>query len=888
MKRYKLVLLLSGFLLLPFRLVAEYSHDIVSVTPSSGQLQYELPLYEIETPDFKWPIALSYVSDGFLPYEYSSPVGYGWSLIAGGAISREIVGIADDLEIEDILLKGGGYLAYLRESAHLPTFLYGDRDIASDVYYFSFAGYSGSFIITDEEHIKILSGDPINVDISGIGLQPHRAQTSYSAPNTYSEIVISTGDGYKYYFGGGEKDLEFSNATNTPEAGTTISSWRLRKIEAPSGATLTFWNRSRLSATSLSQYDVHYQWYSDDYFNNTYLMNDQMMRSNSLDMYQETSCHMGYDVPKRTQTKYSVLDSITLSPADLTISFSYNWRTNQVYINQSTTQQMPFLSQVKARTRNRILQSWNLSYETISYSGRTYLFLSTLNNASAETYSYGYYGIENCSTMEIGEQPDCDVFGYSINYPKFGTLIRSTNALGATNYYTYELATYSQVGTLEQANECFSFITRPYDQQICHTVRLDSIRVQGNNKTYLTKKYRYQDIAGESSGYLLADYATYDNGMYNYYPFQKTKREASHILYSSVIEDVCDYTDNSRRRSIYCYPKTIHAFCLNGDTPYALGRITHIARLTPYLMLRNELQSPIKRQLFTIDGIKLKEFRYTYDFIDTETRELLLNNSCWQFTGNPKLLLFNKTQVEYSRENADSLVECFDFTYDNQYRIKKEVLSCGSDNRFVRYVYPDDIVSRDARIFRIDSCFLTLLLFVDMGVTRDPIEKYQGYESDGAEYVTSGHLYLPRLNIYRTLFFERKDRTITELQLMPMQPISNYTPIHSTSIKVLYNSNYDTISVKRYMSWNRLVYSKSKDELFPLEYTWSSDRMYPISKTQGDFTWSFSYLPFVGLRSETDPTGKTIYYQYDALGRLEDEYYMVDDIKQIINHYIYR
>ena len=63
--------------------------------------------------------------------------------------------------------------------------------------------------------------------------------------------------------------------------------------------------------------------------------------------------------------------------------------------------------------------------------------------------------------------------------------------------------------------------------------------------------------------------------------------------------------------------------------------------------------------------------------------------------------------------------------------------------------------------------------------------------------------------------------------------------------------------------------------------------MNPVTKTIGNQTWKYDYIPYVGIKSITDPRGNTIYYTYDADGRLVEEYKIVNGNKQIMNAYQY-
>ena len=73
----------------------------------TGIPSISIPIFEAKSGDLKVPITLSYHAGGIRFEEQASWVGLGWTLNAGGAISRNVKGIADE---KGILNPGNFYM----------------------------------------------------------------------------------------------------------------------------------------------------------------------------------------------------------------------------------------------------------------------------------------------------------------------------------------------------------------------------------------------------------------------------------------------------------------------------------------------------------------------------------------------------------------------------------------------------------------------------------------------------------------------------------------------------------------------------------------------------------------------------------------------------------
>jgi len=76
----------------------------------SGKMSLEVPIYHYKDNDFDIPIKLVYTAEGFKPTKRADLVGLDWTLVAGGCITREVYGAADDSKPADSSQEYGYYL----------------------------------------------------------------------------------------------------------------------------------------------------------------------------------------------------------------------------------------------------------------------------------------------------------------------------------------------------------------------------------------------------------------------------------------------------------------------------------------------------------------------------------------------------------------------------------------------------------------------------------------------------------------------------------------------------------------------------------------------------------------------------------------------------------
>lgn len=169
-----------------------FKFNTIPVNEYTGVPRINIPMYTLQEDDMQVPIALAYHSGGIRVGEESSNVGLGWTLQAGGAITRALAD-RDDLRysratLPDPPLTDNGHFLSRTYQFHtpaqdistgfpvngvnttLPLPLSGywstiDRlDYIPDVFSFNFGGYTGSFVFTETMEVFSLEATDLKIN----------------------------------------------------------------------------------------------------------------------------------------------------------------------------------------------------------------------------------------------------------------------------------------------------------------------------------------------------------------------------------------------------------------------------------------------------------------------------------------------------------------------------------------------------------------------------------------------------------------------------------------------------------------------------------------------------------------------------------------------------
>lgn len=229
----------------------------VPVSAHTGIPQISIPIYTIKEGPLSVPVSLNYHAGGIKVWETASWVGTGWSLNAGGVITRTVMGAPDERWTSNVANQSHGYLSDSGYSNHLyyslasafpyqpspgsrgyfandwKEFSAGRKDGEPDMFFFNVGGYSGKFFFRDDGKPILLPEQDVRIEYD---YTPGSAQS-------ISAFTLTTPDGTKYLFGktADANDIDPIERTNPMNdqaglsQGQVISSWFLNKIQSADG-----------------------------------------------------------------------------------------------------------------------------------------------------------------------------------------------------------------------------------------------------------------------------------------------------------------------------------------------------------------------------------------------------------------------------------------------------------------------------------------------------------------------------------------------------------------------------------------------------------------------------------------------------------------------------
>jgi hypothetical protein len=214
----------------------------VPINYQTGQVNYSIPMYTIESDGISIPIKLNYNNTGLKVTEVPSWVGLGWYLAVGGAITRTVKGIPDDgprglmepyyAQLQHRVVKNQS--SGLEKYHYFKDVVESIADSEHDMFHFDVLGIKGSFYINR-------FGECVQLPRSNNKIEYTRSTQN----NTLDNFSITDENGNKYLFNLKEesKITLYNNQTGgipnyyNNTKGTT---WYLTGVQTKSGGQVNF------------------------------------------------------------------------------------------------------------------------------------------------------------------------------------------------------------------------------------------------------------------------------------------------------------------------------------------------------------------------------------------------------------------------------------------------------------------------------------------------------------------------------------------------------------------------------------------------------------------------------------------------------------------------
>ena len=747
-----------------------------------------------------------------------------------------------------------------------------------------------------------------------------------------------------------EYTLAASNTKNIPEQyPTPISTWHLKKIIAPNQRNISFYYKD-FETNNPQESDplwIFNEYY--DYFKKTDLYkvaifdktnipvdSDKMSQNitkgciiDSIVVSGQNDLHISF---------HNSIDSHEL------YNHTYYFLCNNNYMLDSICVRTDEHTLTTARLTSLYKSFIHNGTNNYGYSWR---FLSSVDIDGIGKYLLEYNhptSYPNLHSLGVIDLNIIDFYGYCRSNVFSGTLKKITYPTGGYQIFTFEKnycgieRRYSTYGAADVQMSSITMTNKPISG-----IRIASINTYENDELIERKTYTYnQKGTNESSGiyynqaqiYFASDstqnFLTNSNGCYSMLD--------SHIGYSYVEEKTKYMVTGEENKAGYTFSTGRSSF--NSSTDLTINRIPkERAVLLPWdnvhIILSGMLNYDSKLdgngKLLLIEYYKnnllTQSTQFEYNGIDNLTTELMpqvpTSLGCTDtvvvfshyFASIARKLfvypnvLTQKIVKDYGLD-GQFLISSTNYTYDSKFRIKKETTT-NSDGMtyFTKYTYPDEFnISYISSLGPNPSPYVLLKKHNQIS---EPIETISGYMEGYQEKVISGRINLFKVNrsiapnnrqsvlpggsvivdSYPTII---PDSMILQTNLYPVlyknldlhitNSINDYQPISVVNDSLRYDSRYCPTCTYEFDSMLRLT-SITPVNNVTTSYTW--DGIYPISKTTGSQTSTYTYIPYVGMNSMTDARGVTTYYEYDAYGRLIEIYQLNNGRKEILNKYIY-
>ncbi len=898
---------------------ATVRHINTPVNLYTGVPAISVPLYTLPGRSGSVPVALSYHASGIKVDDMPSEVGMGWSLVAGGAVTRVVRDLPDE-DTPNGYLSGSNTGSLINSPAFLTAFngtdgsTYwtqytnyaddDDYDTEPDAFYFSFPGGSGKFHLDQ-------NGNPYVVPFQDIKIEPA------IGPQSVGKWIITTTNGTKYFFG----ETSASQETTTTEIYTKNSG--LDRYDPSDPNTHTGYGtpttKAHITSWHLDRIEDHN---GRELFNFSYLAQTEIANSISSETTVNILPSAGAAPSSVTRNhtlttnKHIPKNIGTITSPDLgSVSFTYgsNNRLTSVAVYHDTTLRMKydleyitqgggtayteddryFLDRIIQRSTGAeadiIFRDFDYYMtETLPYRGHPAIDHWGYYNASiADTRVASYIYDPNNIAREYGNA-NTDK-SPNLARTKAGILERVNLPTGGYEHYTYELnetfegsrgglrvqsiRTHDGISSANDIVTNYSYKTsggvatsRGEVVPIYHsTEALDRVvSVSGQSLTALT------DLGGVHVGYEVVEESRAGAGktVYRYQGF--------HGLPD--IEPSFKVVEN--QVSLTSYEKTA-------------SNLYDVSLKTSRSWQRGLLKS---RSVFDEDGNILRITTNNYTTIDVGNSPLYgltarstVNNTetfydmvLYEIKSEGYVLESRESVIYDQKGNGLGLTTKSEFTYDTNHLSLDESKTTDSNGDILisRTKYLKDYTLTASATGA--AAAMKTLQDRDMNI---PIEQVQYLQKSGETELKATGAGLTTFSVNASKVYPYQTFAVET-----SAPISGFSNSTITSNNLVYDSNYGdaVVTFNSYDAFGNLL-SQTGSSGITTTYVYGADNVLLESVTVNAGTptaktTSYEHLPLIGVTKETDPNGRSVTYRYDGFNRLR---LVIDHEGNVVSKYEY-
>lgn len=258
----------------------------VAVDNFSGNLSASIPLYNYRFGSISVPVILTYNGGGVRVKEAEGSGGVGWNLVAGGAVSRQLRGLPDDVlkengtsnerkgwlyntngtKINNFTVANDNNLSTTADEFSDFSYIINNfidlSDTEPDIFYVNAPGLSCKLMFDNDHNIRTIPYQDIKVSYQfETSVSP-----SWSSYGRIKSFTITTAEGLTYVFDALELATKFTSSSNPTaikyfrkeyeqyKSGIEyVNAWKLTHIYDLSGKSVDFFYEEKQNTTSVDR-----------------------------------------------------------------------------------------------------------------------------------------------------------------------------------------------------------------------------------------------------------------------------------------------------------------------------------------------------------------------------------------------------------------------------------------------------------------------------------------------------------------------------------------------------------------------------------------------------------------------------------------------------------